>query len=58
MTPSALSDFLGPLAGHEIPGGCGTCAAVQTVQRDEQLAGIWHLIVRHAKGCPTYEAQR
>lgn len=52
-----LSTILGPLAGHEIPGGCDTCAAVQTVQRDEQLAGIWHLVVRHAEGCPTYEAR-
>lgn len=58
MTPSAMSDVLGPLVGQEIPGGCDTCDAVQTVERDERLPLLWHMRVHHDDDCPTFAAMQ
>ena len=46
-----LVNVLGPLDGEQIPGGCDTCDAYQTVR--PKAAGVWVLTVHHDTGCPT-----
>lgn len=46
-----LTDILGPLDGAQIPGGCDTCPAYQTI--DPLKAGIWQLTIHHDPNCPT-----
>ncbi len=49
---NGLGDLFGPLLGREVPGGCDECASFQTITEDENLAGVWHLVVLHDKRCP------
>lgn len=53
--PPDLTATLGPLIGREIPGGCDTCDAYQTVHPDPEPL-IWHVRVHHDDWCPTYRA--
>ena len=40
------------LVGHEIPGGCDRCDALQVMTEDDDAPGVWHLQVQHDAGCP------
>jgi len=51
-----VADILGPLDGAEIPGGCDTCDAYQTVHPVK--AGIWQIVVHHDDWCPTLIAHQ
>jgi hypothetical protein len=46
-----LVDMLAPLDGRQIPGGCDTCDAYQTVR--PLTAGVWNITVHHDDECPT-----
>lgn len=47
-----LTDLFGPLDGAQVPGGCDTCTAYQTV--DPLTEGVWNITVHHDPDCPTY----
>jgi hypothetical protein len=47
---NSMVNVLGPLEGAQIPGGCDTCDAYQTVGAVEH--GIWMITVHHDDGCP------
>jgi len=49
-----IHESLGELVGQTRPGGCDDCDAVQTVERDPDLPGLYHLQVQHDDSCPTY----
>jgi hypothetical protein len=51
-----VTDFLSSLAGKQIPGGCATCDAYQTVR--EVTPGIWSLTVHHDDECPEYRVRK
>jgi hypothetical protein len=53
---AGVAALLGPLDGAEIPGGCETCDAFQTVEPIE--AGLWMIRVHHDEWCPTYARLR
>jgi len=46
-----MQELLGPLDGAQIPGGCDTCDAYQTIE--PMSAGIWTVTVVHDDDCPT-----
>ena len=46
------------LTGREIPGGCDDCNAVQTMEEDATIPGVWHLTVKHDDECPFLRARR
>ncbi len=48
---SQFAAMLGPLDGAEIPGGCDTCDATQTVA--PLAPGVWEIRVGHDDRCPT-----
>lgn len=47
---SSVQDFLGPLDGARIPGGCDDCNAYQKVRLES--AGVWSVTVCHDDWCP------
>lgn len=49
-----LASVLGPLDGAEVPGGCDTCNAFQTVA--PVMAGAWQITTHHDDGCPVLAA--
>lgn len=51
-----VAQLLGPLDGAQLPGGCPTCDAHQTVRPVE--AGVWSLTVHHDPGCPVLARKR
>jgi len=51
---AAIAAILGPLDGAEIPGGCDTCNAHQTVH--PVLAGVWQITINHDPWCPVLAA--
>lgn len=55
---SRLDAMFGTLVGREIPGGCDTCDAYQTVRPDPVLPGMWHCTVHHDDWCPTLRAMQ
>ncbi len=52
---SEIGGLFGNLEGQEIPGGCETCDAFQTVQVEE--SGVIHLVVHHDDWCPFLRAR-
>lgn len=44
-----MAKLLGPLEGAEVPGGCESCNAFQTVEPIER--GMWMITVHHDPGC-------
>jgi hypothetical protein len=48
---NTVDEMFAGLVGQEIPGGCDTCAAIQTLHRED--VGIWRLSVAHDEWCPT-----
>lgn len=56
MTTSPFVNWLGPLDGAEIAGGCDFCDAYQTVSVD--APGCWALITHHDDWCPQWTAIR
>jgi len=53
---SALDDLFRKAQGSQIPGGCDTCSAFQTM--DEVSPGVHLLTVHHDDGCPTLRAMK
>lgn len=47
-----LRDFLAPLAGARIAGGCEHCDAYQTVH--PVVDGVWSIAVCHDDWCPWF----
>lgn len=45
-----LTDFLGPLDGAQVSGGCDHCDAYQTAAPVAE--GVWSITVHHDAGCP------
>jgi hypothetical protein len=45
-----IARMLAPLEGLQIPGGCDTCDAYQTVEPVQ--AGMWVINVHHDDWCP------
>ncbi len=52
----ALAKMLGPLDGGQIPGGCETCDAYQTVELAG--SGVWRITVHQDEDCATYQQVR
>jgi hypothetical protein len=52
---SELQDLLAAMVGTSAPGGCDDCDAVQTLERDPRMPGIYLLHVQHDETCPTYQ---
>lgn len=54
MTTSPHNDpivnILGPLDGDQLPGGCDSCEAYETVE--PSTAGVWKLVIHHDDACP------
>lgn len=46
------------LAGHRVPGGCGSCDAYQTAESDPHVSGVIHLVVHHDDRCPVLARKR
>lgn len=53
---SQVAAVLGPLDGAQVPGGCTTCDAYQTVHPVE--AGVWSLAIHHDDWCPALSGKR
>jgi hypothetical protein len=53
----SIASILAPLIGSEVPGGCDTCDAIQTVQRLD-CGRVYRLTVAHDWSCPTLRAMR
>lgn len=49
-----VAQLLGPLDGAQLPGGCPTCDAYQTVT--PIAAGAWTINIHHDEWCPTYSS--
>jgi hypothetical protein len=46
---------LGPLEGGQIPGGCDSCNAYQTVS--PLRTGVWRITVHHDSDCKWLQAR-
>jgi hypothetical protein len=47
---------LNAISDQATPGGCDRCDATQALIEDPIHAGIWHLKIWHAEGCPFMRA--
>lgn len=55
---SALDDLFSQTEDMPIPGGCGRCAAYQTMTPDPVHEGIFHLKIVHDDWCPVVRAKK
>ncbi len=53
-TPEDGNTLADPGDGVVLPGGCDTCEATQQFHMDQQMEGVWHVVVGHDDDCPTW----
>lgn len=58
MSDGTLDNLFNSLAGRELPGGCDQCDATQTIREDDQVPGVWHLVICHEDHCPTLRSRK